>query len=103
MRKITLYRYKREGGGVTVSTVKPDCEYTELYRLVADEGKALQKGEIITSCIDVNATDTEGWTEVDAPEDEIVFGKVGNHEVVDENAATEADYIGALQELGVEV
>lgn len=68
MEIITLYRYEREGGGTTVSPVKPDGEHTEMYRLVADEGKVLTKGEVITSCVDVE--DTDGWTEIDAPEPE---------------------------------
>jgi hypothetical protein len=63
MQIITLYKYNRADGGVTVSPVKPEGEYTEMYRLVADEGKALtQDGENLTTCID---TDTpEGWYEV---------------------------------------
>ena len=69
MQTITLYKYKRENGGITVSPVKPNCEYTEMFRLVADEGKALTKdGEDLTICIDVESA--EGWYEVDAPEEE---------------------------------
>ena len=69
MQTITLYKYNREGGGVTVSPVKPDAEYTEMYRLVADEGKALtQNGEELYSCLDVASV--EGWYEVDAPIEE---------------------------------
>lgn len=69
MQTITLYRYEREGGGMTVSPVTPDVEYTELYRLIADEGKALtQDGENLSPCVDVESV--EGWYEVDAPETE---------------------------------
>ena len=64
----TLYRYEREGGGTTVSPIKPDCEYTELYRLIADEGMELVKGEIHTCCIDTD--NVEGWEEVELPEEE---------------------------------
>lgn len=68
MQIITLYKYKRADGGTTISPVKPEGEYTEMVRLVADEGKALTNGETVTSCVD---TDTaEGWTEIDEPEDE---------------------------------
>ena len=64
MQAITLYRYNRADGGVTISPVKPDGEYTEMVRLVADEGKVLtQDGESITSCIDTETAD--GWYEVD--------------------------------------
>lgn len=68
MQSITLYKYKRADGGVTISPVKPDGEYNEMVRLVADEGKVLTNdGENFTYCID---TDTaEGWYEVDEPKD----------------------------------
>ena len=67
MEKITLYRYEREDGGLTVSPVKPECEYTEMYRLIADEGMELVKGDIHTCCIDTD--DVEGWEEVELPEE----------------------------------
>lgn len=67
MQRITLYKYTRADGGTTVSPVKPDCEYTEMVRLVADEGKALTNGETVTACVDTDST--EGWTEIDAPEE----------------------------------
>lgn len=70
MQKITLYKYTRADGGTTVSPVKPECEYTEMVRLVADEGKALTNGETVTSCVDTDSA--EGWTEIDAPEEEEV-------------------------------
>lgn len=69
MQIITLYKYTRPDGGTTVSPVKPEGEYTEMYRLVADEGKALTNGEIITYCADVESV--EGWTEIDAPEETV--------------------------------
>lgn len=66
MQIIPLYKYTREGGGTTTSPIKPECEYTEMVRLIADEGKLLTDGETVTSCVD---TDTaEGWTEIDDPE-----------------------------------
>ena len=67
MKIITLYRYKRGDGGITVSPIKPDVEYTELVRLVADEGKSLTKdGENLYGVIDQDSAD--GWYEVDIPE-----------------------------------
>lgn len=60
----TLYRYTREDGGIDVSPEQPVGEYTTLYRLIADEGKELVKGDIHTCCVD---TDTaEGWAEAEA-------------------------------------
>ena len=62
MELIKLYRYTRPDGGVSVSPIKPDVEYTELVRIVADEGKMLTDGENFTGCIDTDSVD--GWHEV---------------------------------------
>lgn len=103
MKKKIVYRYFRDDGGTTVSIDKPDCEYTEKYRLVAKKGMVLKKGDLIVPCVDVTDPVNHGWTEIEAPVDEIARRKVDTNEVVDENAATEADYIAALQEMGVEM
>ena len=65
-----LYKTIRPDGGVTVSPDKPESEeYTEMLRLIADEGKLLtQDGEVTCPCADVETAD--GWFEVDAPEEE---------------------------------
>ena len=61
-----LYCYEREVGKVTVSTEKPEGDYSLRFRLIADENKELTKdGENFTGCIDVDST--EGWYEVDRP------------------------------------
>ena len=65
MQIVNLYKYIRDDGGTTISPVKPNTEYTEMFRLIADEGKELVNGDIRTSCIDVEST--EGWSEIDAP------------------------------------
>lgn len=71
MKKITLYCYARQDGGITVSTVKPDVEYTEKFRLIAEKNKMLTKdGEVLYYCVDVDSADK--WYEVDEPEDEIM-------------------------------
>lgn len=62
MQKITLYRYTRNDGGVTVSTVKPETEYTELFRLVADDGYVLTDGVNTTACIDTD--NPAAWSEI---------------------------------------
>ena len=67
MQTITLYRYTRPDGGISVSPIKPNVEYTEMVRLIADEGKTLTDGTNTTICIDVSSA--EGWTEIDAPKD----------------------------------
>lgn len=75
MKKIKLYRYARENGGVTVSPNKPNGEYTELSRIVADEGKGFDIGKtdthgkpIYANCLDVE--NPEAYTEVDIPKEE---------------------------------
>ena len=65
MQIVNLYKYIRDDGGVTVSPVKPDIEYTEMFRLIADEDKELINGDIRAFCVDVEST--EGWNEIDAP------------------------------------
>ena len=65
MNTITLYT----GGGVSLSPVYAEGRSESAYvRLVADDGKAIQKGNIVTSCVDVPASDVANWTEIDAPE-----------------------------------
>lgn len=61
MKIIPIYRYTRPDGGVSVSPNKPDCEYTEMFRIIADEGCALCKGELEAECIDTDNVD--GWEE----------------------------------------
>ena len=64
MQIVNLYKYIRDDGGTTVSLVKPNVEYVEMFRLIADEGKELINGDVRAFCID--AETTEGWTEIDA-------------------------------------
>lgn len=64
MQTIPLYRYIRPDGGVTVSPVKPDAEYAEMFRLVADEGHVLTNGEDTTTCVDTDKPSL--WSEVQA-------------------------------------
>ena len=70
MQVKTLYKTIRPDGGVTISPDKPESgDYTELFRLIADEGKLLTvNGSDTTPCANVETAD--GWFEVDAPEDE---------------------------------
>ena len=70
MTKIILYT----GNGVSLSPVYADGRRKSAYvRLAADDGKALQKGEIVSTCVDVLADDMSNWVEIDAParEDEL--------------------------------
>lgn len=68
MKTIKLYKYTREDGGITVSPNKPECEYTELVRIVADKGKRVTRdGEKLYGVIDQATADR--WYEVDTPEE----------------------------------
>lgn len=64
MQTITLYRYTRQDGGVTVSPEQPaeGTSYELRYRLIADEGCSLTNGEIFTQCTDTATSDE--WQEV---------------------------------------
>lgn len=62
MQKIILYRYNRPDGGVSISPVKPDTEYTELFRLIADEGGTLTDGVNQAECVDTDNPDA--WEEI---------------------------------------
>ncbi len=67
MQTIVLYRYIREDGGVTTSPIKPDCDYTEKVRLVADEGKRLVLPDgTYAFCADLDTA--EGVAEEDNPD-----------------------------------
>ena len=88
MQIVPIYKYTRPDGGVTVSPVKPDGDYTEMVRLVADEGMVLTQDEVtFTSCVDTDTAD--GWYEVEDA-------------TPDPDEATEQDYLNALNELGVQ-
>lgn len=68
MRTVTLYKYERPNGGLTVTPVKPDTtDYTVGYRLIADEGKAITDGTRTAICVDVESTD--GWSDCELPEE----------------------------------
>lgn len=49
----TLYRYT-VGGKTTVSPTKPDADYTETYRVVAEDGMAITDGIMECECIDTD-------------------------------------------------
>lgn len=63
MLKIVLYRYVRPDGGVTVSPIKPDCEYVAQWRLISDRGMMLTDGVAITTCTDTD--NPSAWSEVE--------------------------------------
>ena len=65
-----LYKSEREGGGYTVSLIKPEGSYQVRWRLIAEEGRAITNGEIITQAIDLlHRKECEAWTDCDLPEE----------------------------------
>ena len=71
MRTVNLYKYVETNGIVVTSHARNEEDTPDSYRLIADEGKILKNGEILTYCVDTNTTD--GWEEIDdttAPEEE---------------------------------
>ena len=90
MNKIVLYRYNRPDGGVNVSPIKPDVDFTELFRLVSDEGMVLTNGTIQIRCVDTD--DPDGWTEIEDTKG-----------IINPNKATDEDYQNALRDMGVKL
>lgn len=65
-----LYKYQRPDGGYTVTPYKPEGSYQVRWRLIAEEGRAITNGEIITQAIDLlHRKDCEAWTDCDLPEE----------------------------------
>lgn len=69
MQKMTLYRYVREDGGISVSPIHPDVPYTELTRLVAEENRYLTDGTQTAVCVDTDHP--EAWQEI-LPDSEVL-------------------------------
>lgn len=65
MQTVIMYRFRRADGWYSVSPNRPEGEYETRMRLIADEGKALTDGKVVTGCTD--AASADGWTEIDAP------------------------------------
>lgn len=59
----TLYRFKRDDGGITDSPNKPKGEYIERFRLIASSGMSITTdGKNLYPVIDVD--NVEGYYEV---------------------------------------
>ena len=90
MKKITLYRVTRSDAGIDITPNKPNSDnYTETYRLIADEGKVLTDGRNYYGCIDTDEPDK--FTEVNE------FNETSS----DPDEATTEDLYEALAKLGV--
>lgn len=63
MRTVNLYKYVETNGTVVTPHARNENDTPDSYRLIADEGKILKNGEILTYCVDTHTTD--GWEEID--------------------------------------
>lgn len=81
MQIVNLYRYEENGTVIITPNKRNETDTPSRYRLIADEGAMLTDGTAETEVIDIMLEDVELWQEV--------------------ITATEADYINALEDLGV--
>ena len=84
MQIIDLYRYEENGTVIITPNKRNETDTPSRARLVADENAILTNGTTETEVVDVMLDEVDKW-----------------HEVNGHNEATEADYINALEELGV--
>jgi hypothetical protein len=83
MTTVTLYQV-----GSMVTPIEQETYDSLMYRLIADEGKELIKGDVRTGCIDVEIEDAEGWEEVNT---EVRSEETGNeHQQSDSERRSEA-------------
>jgi hypothetical protein len=84
MQKVDLYRYEENGTVIITPNRRNETDTPSRMRLIADENAILTDGTIETPARDVMLEDVDKW-----------------HEIGAEAEATEADYISALEDLGV--
>lgn len=68
MKTQPLYRYTREDGGVSISPQKPEGEYTELVRIIADKDKAITKDGVNFYTV-IDDASVDGYYDVEKPEE----------------------------------
>jgi hypothetical protein len=75
METKTLYRVKRNDGGISYTLLRPNGSYTEKFRLVAEYGKVLTRDGITFYTV-IDTDSLAGWYEVDAPAEYLVSGEI---------------------------
>lgn len=69
MKKKTVYEYHLENGGaMLVSSKVTDC--TEMFRIVADEGKLVTDGDVKGKCILTTADKIDTYYEIEEVKEE---------------------------------
>ena len=84
MQIIDLYRYEDNGTVIITLNKRNATDTPSRARLIADENAILTNGTAETIAVDVMLDEVEQW-----------------HEIGGATEATEADYINALEDLGV--
>ena len=84
MQKVNLYRYEENGTVIITPNARTETDTPSRMRLIAEENAILTDGTTETIAVDVMLEDVDKW-----------------HEINVETEATEADYISALEDLGV--
>lgn len=84
MQIIDLYRYEDNGTVIITPNKRNETDTPSRARLVADENCTLTNGTTEAEVVDVMLDEVDLW-----------------HEINGHNEATEADYINALEDLGV--
>lgn len=62
MQIVDLYRYEQDGVVIVTPNKHNNSDKPSLYRVVADEGMLIKKGDIETCAIDTEYP--EGWVEI---------------------------------------
>ena len=84
MQKVDLYRYEENGTVIITPNARAETDTPSRMRLIADENATLTDGTTKTPAVDVMLDEVDLWVEVGGADE-----------------ATEADYISALENLGV--
>lgn len=63
MQIVNLYRYVETNGTVVTPHARNEEDTPDSYRLIADDGKILKNGDILTYCIDTHTIND--WIEID--------------------------------------
>lgn len=84
MQKVDLYRYEENGTVIITPNARAETDTPSRMRLIAEENAILTNGTTETPAVDVMLDEVDKW-----------------HEIGGTDEATEADYISALEDLGV--
>lgn len=70
MRTVNLYKYVETNGTVVTPHARNKEDIPDSYRLIADEGKILKNGKILSYCVDTHTIND--WIEIDDTHKEVI-------------------------------